>query len=486
MEKAYERLTALDQSFLHFETPNTYMHVALTAIFDPGSLGTSEGGIDIERLRCHIASRLTLIPRYRQRLSYIPVLGEPVWVDDATFELAYHVRHVNLPRPGGERQLQRLVAEILERPLDRCKPLWETWFIEGLEGGRFAMLSKVHHCMVDGIAGVDLLAALLAVAPFEQTDAPQEWSPRQPPSGTEMLRDDIARRARAAVRLASRVPNLMRDDGEMSAVRRRVGAMWDLLSSGLQGAADTPLNQPVGPHRRIDWLRLDLSEMKEIKNRCGGSLNDVVLATVAGAVGGFLAQRGIDIADLDFRALVPVNTRSRDAGTVAGNHVSAWLTPLPIAEHDALERMRTIQQTTAGYKESEQSLGAEMLTETAEWTTSLVLGIAVRLLNQSRPYNMIVTNVPGPPVPFYLLDAPMIAAYPHVPLFENQGLGIALFSYAGSLYWGFAGDWDLVPDLSRFRELIVASFEQLRTAAGIQPSRKVRTLTPRPRPNRVA
>lgn len=470
MENGYERLSALDQAFLHFETPNTYMHVALTAVFEPGSLATPSGGIHIRRLRQHIASRLALIPRYRQHLAQIPVLNEPVWVDDPDFELEYHVRHVNLPRPGNERQLQRLVAEILERPLDRRKPLWETWFIEGLEGGRFAMLSKVHHCMVDGIAGIDLLAALLAVTPFAEAETPARWEPRPAPSGRQMLRDDLARRAKNALQLAQRVPGMVGDESQLSGVRRRVTALWDLVSTGLKTTTSTPLNQPIGAHRRIDWLRFDLAEMKEIKNRCGGSLNDVVLTTVSGAMSRFLARRGVDVQRSELRVLVPVSTRSA-ADNNGGNHVSAWLTPVPIGTRDPLQRLAAIRSTTATYKESEQSLGAEMLTETAEWTTSLVLGMAIRLLNRARPFDLIVTNVPGPPVPFFLLDAPMVAAYPHVPLFENQGLGIALLSYSGSLYWGLCGDWDLVPDLADLKELIELAFDELRQAAGVAKSR---------------
>jgi len=476
MENGYARLSALDQAFLHFETPSTYMHVALTAVFEPGSLATPSGGIQIHKLRKHIASRLDLIPRYRQHLSYIPVLNEPVWVDDPSFELEYHVRHVNLPRPGNERQMQRLVAEILERPLDRTKPLWETWFIEGLEGGRFAMLSKVHHCMVDGIAGIDLLAALLAVTPFAEAETPARWEPTPQPSGSQMLRDDLVRRARNAFQLAQRVPGMVGDETQIDGVRRRATALWDLFRTGLKTASSTPLNQPIGSHRRIDWLRFDLAEMKEIKKRFGGSLNDVVLTTVAGAMGRFLARRGVDVHQGELRVLVPVSTRS--AADNGGNHVSAWLTPVPISIRDPLERLAAIRSTTATYKESEQSLGAEMLTETAEWTTSLVLGMAIRLLNRTRPFDLIVTNVPGPPVPFFLLDAPMVAAYPHVPLFENQGLGIALLSYSGSLYWGLCGDWDLIPDLNDLKELIQLAFDELRQAAGVGRTRTGKSKPP--------
>jgi WS/DGAT/MGAT family acyltransferase len=466
---AYERLSGLDQSFLHFETPHCYMHVAITAIFEAGSLLRPDGGLDIKRVRRHIASRLRLIPRYRQRLGYIPVVNDPVWVDDDQFDLDYHVRHTHLPRPGTERQLQTLAARILERPLDRQKPLWETWLIEGLPGHRFAMVSKVHHCMVDGVAGVDLMAALLGFAPCEQPEKPERWTPRPAPSPRQLLRDDLLRRARASVDLVRRLPGVLEHPGEAGAdLGERLSAFWGLLRSLPAAAAETPFNRPIGPHRRIDWLRFELSEVKAVKDRLGGSLNDVVLATVAGAVRRFLRRRRVDVDGIDFRAVVPVNMRSRGEHGRPGNRVSIWFTPLPVSEKEAAERFRIIQATTSACKRSHSARGAEVLTDTAEWTTSHVLGLAVRLVNRTRPYNLIVTNVPGPPVPFYLLDAPMVAAYPHVPLFENQGLGIALFSYAGSLYWGLAGDWDLVPDIHQLVDGLRHSFEELRDAAGLR------------------
>jgi diacylglycerol O-acyltransferase / wax synthase len=473
-EGAYERLSGLDQSFLHFETPNCYMHVAITAIFEGGSLLRGDGSLDIKRVRRHIASRLPLIPRYRQRLGYIPLLNDPVWIDHDGFDLDYHVRHTHLPRPGSEKQLQTMSARILERPLDRRKPLWECWLIEGLPERRFAMLCKVHHCMVDGVAGVDLMAALLGFTPYDTPEKPQPWKPRPAPRGRELLRDDLLRRARASVNLARRVPEMIGHPGETGAdLGERLSAFWGLLRALPSGAAETPFNQPIGPHRRMDWLRFDLREVKAVKNRLAGSINDVVLTSVAGAVRRFLRRRRVAIDGIDFRAVVPVNMRGEGEQATTGNRVSIWFTPLPVGESDPLRRFEIVRDITAGYKRSHSARGAEVLTETAEWTTSHVLGLAVRLVNSTRPYNLIVTNVPGPPVPFYLLDAPMVAAYPHVPLFENQGLGIALFSYGNSLYWGLVGDWDLVPDLHHLTEYLRESFEELREAAGVPAAAEV-------------
>jgi len=475
----YQRLSGLDQSFLHFETPSTYMHVALTAVFECGSLARPGDGIDIKRIRRYVASRLHLLPRYRQRLAYIPLVQDPVWIDDDAFDLDYHVRHTHVPRPGTERQLQTLCARILERPLDRTKPLWETWFIEGLAGGRFAMLSKVHHCMVDGIAGVDLLAALLTMAPLDHVEKPERWVPKPAPPGKQMLRDDLMRRARASLGVVRRLPSWMRKGGAEGAEwNGRLAALWGLVRAGVQGAADTPFNQPIGPHRRVDWLRFELDDVKAVKNRLGGTLNDVVLATVAGALRRFLQHRRAR-TDAELRAVVPVSVRATDERGVPGNRVSVWLAPLPIEDPDPRIRYARIRDTTTTYKENQQARGAQVLTETADWTTSPAIGLIVRLISKARAFNLIITNVPGPAMPFYLLDAPMVAAYPYVPLFENQGLGIALLSYAGHLYWGLVGDWDLMPDLHQLREFIPAAFVELREAAGL-PAPATEPARPRP------
>lgn len=460
--EGYERLSGLDHAFLHFETPSTYMHVALTAIFDAGSLARPDGGIDIERVRAHVASRLHLIPRYRQRLHYVPLTNDPVWVDDDAFELEFHVRHSHLPRPGTEAQLKTLVARILERPLDRKRPLWEMWFIEGLPGNRFAMLCKVHHCMVDGIAGIDLLAALLNPVATHTIERAQPWAPRPLPTSAQLLRDEVRRRADASLGLVRGLGGAL-----AGADGGRLASLWSFLRSGVQSAAATPFNAPVGPHRRVEWLTFDLDEMKAVKQSLGGTLNDVVLATVAGAMRRYLTQHAALAPGSEFRALIPVSTRQAGAGGEIGNHVSAWIALLPLDDVSPRERFAKIGRLTAAYREQHEERGAQVLTETAEWTTALPLAAAVRLISKTRAFNVIVTNVPGPPVPFYLLDAPMVAGYPHVPLFENQGLGIALLSYAGRFSYGLVGEWDLLPDIERLGSCIEAAYAELRDAAGV-------------------
>ncbi|TMA39389.1 MAG: wax ester/triacylglycerol synthase family O-acyltransferase, partial [Deltaproteobacteria bacterium] len=313
MSAGYERLSAQDSSFLVFEDQNTHMHLGGIAIFDAGPLATPDGGVNIERIRRHVASRLHWIPRYRQRIAYIPLERHPVWVDDDHFNLSYHVRHTSLPRPGDEEQLKRLAGRVMSQRLDRRRPLWEIWIVEGLEGGRFAMVTKTHHCMVDGVAAVDLNAILLSPTPeYPQEDA-TPWVPRPAPGPLTLLRDEALRQIRRPLALGRWLGStLQAPDVAPGRVAERVSAAWQTISAGLRGAARTPLNAPIGPHRRFDWLTLDLGEVKGVKERFGGTVNDVVLATVAGGVRRFLRKRRVSLEGMDYRIVVPVSVRSED------------------------------------------------------------------------------------------------------------------------------------------------------------------------------
>jgi len=469
----YERLSTRDRPFLLFETPNCHMHLGGTAIFDVGPLLTPEGGIDVERIRARIASRLHLIPRYRQRLAYVPVEQYPVWVDDEHFNLTYHVRHTALPRPGNERQLKALAARIMSQQLDRTRPLWEVWIVEGLEGHRFAMITKTHHAIADGISAVDLLAVLMSLDPDETIEEAPAWTPRPAPEPRQLLRDVWVDRARAPLALASLGRRLVQAPGRVRAtVAEGIAAAWGLIGAGFPLPADTPLNRPIGPHRRLDWLTLDLDEVKAVKNRLGGSVNDVALATVTGAVRRFLLGRRVDLAALDYRVVIPVSLRTVDERGEASNRVSAWLTSLPVDEADASHRYAKVRAATAHLRESRQERGADVLGQVAEMVGAAFLTFGVRLASRLAPYHLIVTNVPGPPGPLYLLGARLLAGYPLVPLFENQGLGVALFSYDGKLCWGLNADWDLVPDLHDLVVAVYASFAELRQAAERRQERR--------------
>ena len=459
---SFERLSGQDVSFLFFETANTPMNVGGVSVFDGGTLVSVDGAVDAERIKASIASHLHQVPRYRHRLAYIPIENQPVWVDDERFDLDYHVRHVALPKPGNEQQLKRLTADILSRPLDRSRPLWESWIVEGLPNGRFALVTKAHHCMIDGISGVDLSAAMMSTTPQTTAAAPRRWRPRRPLSGVEMLRDDVLARVRLPFTLTSRAPSqgMLRSD-----IGQRLTAVWQTLQNGLRSAADTPLNQPLGSHRRFEWLQMDLLRIKEVKSRLGGTVNDVVLATVAGALRRFLRRRSVPLSGIDFRVAVPVNTRAADELHALGNRTSVWLTSLPICERDPRRRLAQVCATTASLKRSSGAAGTDVLMRLADWTGPAGVALGVRLAERMSPYNLIVTNVPGPQFPLYMLDARLLQAYPLVPLFENQALGIALFSYDGQLCWGLNADRDLVPDLHMLADDIAASFAELQASA---------------------
>ncbi len=457
------RLSGLDQSFLHFETPSAYMHVALTAVFEPGSLSVEDGGIDFASIRSHIASRLHLIPRYRQRLHYTPILGQPYWADDAEFDLEYHVRHSHLPTPGTEVQLKTLVARLLERPLDRARPLWEATFIEGLPGGRFAMVIKVHHCLVDGIAGMDILAALFDPAPVTRIEPPRPWAPVPPPSPATTVADELRRRGGGALALVQRLPGMVTGGG--ADIGTRLAHLFGLLRTGLGRVGDSPFNRPIGPHRRVEWVRFDLAQVKAIRRKLGGTVNDVVLGIVSG---GLRRAYGRAEGDGPFRALVPVSTRAGAERGETGNRVSAWIADLPLDERDVLARHRRICATTDALRRNQEEQNTSVLVETAEWTPPIAIAMSVKLIRQVRLFNLIVTNVPGPAFPLYLLDAPMVAGHPHVPLFDGQGLGIALLSYAGQLSLGLVADWDVVHDLAQVGDAMEEAFVELREAAGIE------------------
>jgi WS/DGAT/MGAT family acyltransferase len=471
----YERLPVQDGTFLAFEDPNSHMTIGATLVFDASPLAKPDGGIDVERIRAYIESRLHQIPRYRQKLAWVPIEGHPVWVDDDHFQIGYHVRHTALPRPGDERALKRLSARVMSQQLDRGKPLWEAWVAEGLEGGRFALIVKTHHCMTDGIGAVDLVQVLLSAVADGTIDEAPRWTPRPAPSGGDLLREELLRWTRLPLAATGIVRRFLRGEvGVRQALADGYAPVLEVVRAGLRGAAETPLNRPIGPHRRIDWGTTPIDRVKAVKNRLGGTVNDVVLATVAGAVRRFLKRRRVPIDGLDFRTIVPVSVRTAEEHGVMRNRASAWILSLPIDERDPRRRFARVRETTDALKRTRHALGAQILGELAELAGSLTfLHIGVRLMQRANPYNLIVTNVPGPPVPLYLLGARLVEGYPLVPLFENQALGVAIFSYEDRLFWGFNGDWDLVPDLNHFASDVATSFDELHAAAIDQEPRSL-------------
>ena len=462
----YDPLSPQDASFLWAETYKTPMHIAVAFIAEAGPLRNPAGGIDIERIREFVASRLHSIPRYRQRLVFTPARQRPVWVDDDHFNLDYHVRHSALPRPGTAEQLKALIGRISSQALDRAHPLWELWVVEGLEEGRrFALISKIHHCMTDGVSGAELMTVLMSLSPTEEPGPVVPYVPRPAPSALELRRDDLVDLAVGPFQAARYVGRLLGADhrGELG---RALRGVYDLVASGIVPASETPLNRPIGPHRRFEYFAQDLAAVKAVKDKLGGTLNAVVLATVAGGIRRFLKRRRVDVARLDFRVTTPVSVRSEPGGEALGNRVSAWILPLPLAQADPEKRLAAIRATTRRLKESNQALGADLLSAVTEWTGTTLLSLGTRLQTLGRPHNLIVTNVPGSQVPLYLLGAPLHEAYPIGPLFQNQAVIVALFSYAGRLFWGLNADAALLPDLADLRRDLEASFEELAGAAG--------------------
>ncbi len=460
----YTRLTALDASFLELESESVHMHVGSLGLFDPGPLTDESGSIDFDRIIDLIEAGLLRAPRFRQRLSQAPVSGHPIWVDDEHFNLLYHLHHTALPLPGSERQLKRLFGRIMSEKLDRSKPMWEMWIVEGCEGGRAALISKIHHCLIDGISGVDLLAAFMGLDPeYRAQRSDHRWVPRPAPSWGSLALDEMKRRASIPSRLFRRARRSLDDPEEsLRSASHTAAGFVSGLSRALVPASETPLNAPIGPHRRFDWTRFDLAVVREIGAKLEGTVNDVVLACVAGAVRGFLERSGFDTEDLEFRVFIPVSTRAEDQRGKLGNRVSMVVASLPVDEEDPRRRFDRITEETRRIKQSGEADGTEAFEELSDWTSTSLLTSLARMASARRAFNLVVTNVPGPPHPVYLNGARLLESYPLVPLYENQALGIAIFSYDGGLYWGFNSCWDRMPDLHQFVESTEREFEILR------------------------
>jgi diacylglycerol O-acyltransferase len=462
---AGDRLTGLDASFLHIEDASSHMHVAGVMLFEGGPPPYEELLEAFER-------RLPLVPRYRQRLAFVPLgQGRPCWVDDPHLNLRYHVRSTALPSPGTERQLKDLAGRVFSQQLDRDKPLWEVWLVEGLEGDRFAVLSKTHHALVDGISGVDIMSVLFDTSPepAAPTDPGDRWLPRPLPSRAQLLAEalleratipaEIGRSIRAVLRGPRRIAEGLRD----AAVG--VGAMaW----AGLNPAPATPYNESIGPHRRFTWVRADLREIKAIKDELGGTVNDVVLSVVAGALGRHLRRRGTGTDGLELKAMVPVSVRTDIQRGALGNRVAAMMAPLPVWCQEPVARLDIVREELKDLKSGGQAVGAQVLTDLSGFAPPTIMDQAARLMARQRFFNVVVTNVPGPQVPLYLLGRRMIDPFPMVPLAKNQGLGVALLSYDGRINFGLVGDFDLLWDLDAFAADLEESLAELAAAAGVE------------------
>ncbi|HVY78747.1 MAG TPA: wax ester/triacylglycerol synthase family O-acyltransferase [Solirubrobacterales bacterium] len=437
-----DRLTGLDSSFLHLERAGAHMHVASTSIFE----GPAPR---IEEFRDHIASRLHLVPRFRQKLRFVPFgQGRPVWVDDPYLNLEYHVRQTALPAPGSEEQLRNLAARIFSQQLDRSKPLWELWLVEGLEGGRFAIIGKSHHALVDGVSGVDITTVLFDVErePSNPPALPPKWAPRPEPTDLELLGDALRERATSPQEFIRGVRAALRGPRQ---VLRGVGATSKMLSAGM-AAPSTPFNVEIGPHRRVAFVRSDLASLKAMKNEHGGTVNDVILSVVTGAIGNYLRARGHGTEDLEIRAMVPVSVRAEEERGALGNRISAMMAPLPVWCEDPVERLHLVTEIMGDLKGSGQAVGAEILTRIVDFAPTTIASQAARLQPAQRFFNLVVTNVPGPQFPLFVLGRQMESIFPMVPLARRQALCVGIMSYNGQVDFGLIGDYDAMADLESF------------------------------------
>jgi len=457
-----ERLSATDASFLAGEKESSHMHVGAVMIFE-GPPPDHEETLD------HIESRLHLVPRYRQKLA-VPrfEMGRPLWVDDPSFNLDYHVRHTALASPGGLEQLRLLTARIFSQRLDRSKPLWECWFVQGLEDDRFAIISKAHHALVDGISGVDLATVLFDLSPVppERAHVPK-WTPRPEPSQVELIAEGVKGLIRRPFELGRGALGAALDpEHTIRRVRNAAEGFGEVAWAGLNPAPETPLNVPIGSHRRIVWVETELDQFKTIKNSLGGSVNDVVLAVTSGALGRWLRTRGVRTEGLELRAQVPVSIRSDDEHDRLGNRITVMRAPLPVYARDPIERLRIVRESMQGLKESKQALAAKMLVELEDFAPPTILSMAARTHWSTRLFNMIVTNVPGPQFPIYLLGRELLELVPVAFLPDNYALTIAAMSYNGKLVFSLLGDYDAMPDIDLVGEYMQESLQELLTAAG--------------------
>jgi WS/DGAT/MGAT family acyltransferase len=469
MEAFAERLSARDRLFLDLEGPTAPQHVAVLCWLEAKPLQCADGTLDLARIRARIAARLDAVPRTRQRLAFAPLDHHPVWIDDAHFDLALHVLHTALPKPGGDRELKRLVGRLLAEPLDRGRPLWELWFIEGVARGRCALFAKVHHCMVDGVGGFDWFGRLLAGGGEDPPAPIPEWTPRPAPDREELLRREVGHRAEKWLGALERLPRLLdrRDELEDFAARvaSRAASLGETLSAMLASAPATPFNRTLGSLRAFEWRSLSMERMDALRKAIGGTLNEVALSCVAGALRSHLIAEGEEVEGATLRASVPVNRRAGGEAERGGNRIALCVVDLPVGVADARERHALVCEASARTKASQQVQGLEWLGEVAEWTTSALMAVVARAAMQGRPFNLVVTNIPGPRRPLHLLGAKLHALVPAVNLTEGYGLGVALASYAGRLTFGCIADPHLVPGLAAFADGIVASFEELEKSA---------------------
>jgi len=457
-----DRLTSIDASFLAQEKEGSHMHIGAVMLFE-GPAPSHEELVE------QVSGRLHLVPRYRQKLSFPRLqMGRPLWIDDPSFNLDYHIRNTALPKPGSIDQLRRLAGRVFSQRLDRTKPLWEMWIAEGLDDGRFALINKTHHSLVDGVSGVDLTTVLFDLD-REGTEVPKaerEWTPGPEPSETEVVARGVRELAGVPFRLGERALRAATDPaGTVEKLRETAEGTGEVLWGTVAKAPDCPLNREIGTHRRIAWVDADLGELKEIKNSLGGTVNDVFLAVVSGALARWMRGRGVRTDGLELRGAVPVSVRTEDEQGELGNKITIMIGRLPTHLDDPVERLRRVSAQMKDLKESKQAIGAETIARLEDFAPPNILARSSRLHFSNRLYNLLVTNVPGPQFPLYLLGRELQEMIPVAFLAPKQALAIAVFSYNGRVKIGLIADYDLLPDIDVLGEQVRESIAELLDAA---------------------
>jgi diacylglycerol O-acyltransferase / wax synthase len=462
-----DRLSPLDASFLHIEDDVSHMHIGSVAIFE----GPQPAFTDIVSM---VGAKLALVPRYRQVVKFVPFeLGRPVWADDPHFSIAYHLRHTALPRPGSDDELRKLVGRVMSQQLDRTKSLWEIWVVEGLEDGRWAMLAKTHHAMVDGVSGTDLLAVIMDLSPDAARPKETPWSARPVPSGSHLALSAITNIVRSPYEQLRAVEASTRGARQLLSHAKEVGQGVIAMAGLVRQPPVSSLNGPIGPHRRYAWASTSVENIKLVRRSLGGTFNDVVLASITNGFRELLHSRG-ETVDRVVRALVPVSIRPRDArGKAVGdgtfeNRVSAMFAELPVHLEDPVERLHAITQQMNDLKDSKQAVAGEALTSMSGFAPPMLLALGMRLATRAaqRNVNTVTTNVPGPQFPLYAAGRKMIRAFPYVPLGGQIRISIAIFSYNGEVNFGITGDYDTTPDLDVLTTGIENGMVQMLVLAG--------------------
>ncbi len=460
-EESMQRLSPQDAAFLHVEDAVSNMSIGAVAILE----GPPPG---YEALARMVQAHLRSVPRYRQRVHFVPLaLGRPVWVDDPHFNLGYHLRHTALPQPGGDRELRELVGRVMSQQLDRGRPLWEMWIVEGLGEGRWAVITKVHHCMVDGVSGMELLSVILDAERDSALAPPDGWRPERQPTGAELAIDALARRAVSpyeqlrATRQVAGSP--ARAAATAAATVRGLFAMAGVVAP----PPPSSLNGAIGPHRRWAWARSRLSDVRCVRDAFGGTVNDVVLTAVAGGFRALLAARG-ESTQRDVRTLVPVSVRSGEERGQYNNRVSAIFANLPVGVEDPVARLAAVRAQMEHLKHSGEAVAGDVLVGLSGFAPAMLLALGLRAATRMPQHsvNTVTTNVPGPQRPLYAAGRRMLECFPYVPIAGHVRVGVAIFSYDGGLTFGVTGDYDGAPDIDVLCEGIERSIRELLTAAG--------------------